>query len=276
MAPSLIVYAGLVLALLSLIGLLWPTRRLGVGSRRRAFSLGLAAAAIAAVGFMLPAPEQRVARASSQLDDVTPAWQFNEFHSIHIRASPERVFDAVMSVTADEIRFFRTLTTIRRFGRPGPESLLNAPERTPILEVALRSGFVQLASAPPHEIVVGAVVVAPPMDASRRVAPLTPEIFRALSGRPGFALASMNFLLSPRDGGVDLSTETRVFGTSDEARRRFAAYWRVILPGSALIRRGWLRAVRARAEKAPVPGADQRLAPAQPGEFARPRTFFVG
>ena len=44
-----------------------------------------------------------------------------------------------------------------------------------------------------------------------------------------------------------LSTATRVFANSAAARRRFARYWRIIYPGSALIRRMWLRAVERRA-----------------------------
>jgi hypothetical protein len=59
----------------------------------------------------------------------------------------------------------------------------------------------------------------------------------------------MNFRVD-RDGagGCTLSTETRVFATDPASRRHFAAYWRVIYPGSALIRRMWLRAIRLRAE----------------------------
>jgi hypothetical protein len=38
-----------------------------------------------------------------------------------------------------------------------------------------------------------------------------------------------------------------VFASSPSARRRFAAYWRVIYPGSAIIRRMWLRAIEHRA-----------------------------
>ena len=54
-------------------------------------------------------------------------------------------------------------------------------------------------------------------------------------------------ILAPRP------TDTRVHATSDDARRRFAAYWRVIYPGSSLIRRTWLAAIRKRAEaSAPV------------------------
>jgi hypothetical protein len=33
------------------------------------------------------------------------------------------------------------------------------------------------------------------------------------------------------------------------ARRKFGAYWLVICPGSALIRRMWLRAIERRAER---------------------------
>ncbi|MEP6858175.1 MAG: hypothetical protein ABI994_07300, partial [Gemmatimonadales bacterium] len=64
------------------------------------------------------------------------------------------------------------------------------------------------------------------------------------------ALAAMNFLVTPdgRNGSL-VSTETRVFANSPSARRRFARYWRLIYPGSALIRRMWLRAVKRRATR---------------------------
>jgi hypothetical protein len=60
----------------------------------------------------------------------------------------------------------------------------------------------------------------------------------------------MNFVVTPDGPNVSwVSTETRVFATSADARRRFAAYWRVIYPGSALIRIMWLRAIARRAER---------------------------
>jgi hypothetical protein len=37
-----------------------------------------------------------------------------------------------------------------------------------------------------------------------------------------------------------------VFASDASARRRFAIYWRLIYPGSALIRRMWLRAIEKR------------------------------
>ena len=57
----------------------------------------------------------------------------------------------------------------------------------------------------------------------------------------------MNFRIEPNgQGGSLLTTETRVFAADPASRRRFARYWSVIYPGSALIRREWLRAVAKR------------------------------
>ena len=135
------------------------------------------------------------------------------------------------------------MTWIRRGGRAAPPSILNAGGGEPLIDVALRGGFVRLADDAPKELVIGAVVAAPPGTRGR----LTPDTLRHTLP-PGFAVATMNFLVTA-DGpdGSLVSTETRVFANSPAARRRFAAYWRVIYPGSALIRRMWLRAIRHRA-----------------------------
>jgi len=185
-------------------------------------------------------------RRASELDRVTPSYQFHEFHSTRVRATPERAYRAIKEVTASEILFFRTLTWLRRLGRRGPESILNAPERRPLLDVATRTSFITLADSA-REIVVGTVVVAPADPPRRR--PASADEFAALAARDGYALATMNFAVTPRpDGGCDVSTETRVYATDEASRRRFAAYWRLVSLGSAFIRVMWLRAIKRRAE----------------------------
>ncbi len=174
-----------------------------------------------------------------------PVWQFRERHATRIASPPARVFAAIKNVRANEILFFRTLTWIRRGGRRTPASILNAGDSAPLLDVATRSGFIYLADDGPREIVIGTVVIAPPGSDCK----LTPLMFKTAL-EPGFALAAMNFLVTPdgRNGSL-VSTETRVFANSPSARRRFARYWRLIYPGSALIRRMWLRAVKRRATR---------------------------
>jgi hypothetical protein len=245
MMPSLLLYVGLFVLALGLVCVVRPMRRLRLAPRKRGVWLVGAGAAAMIAGLLAPAREMRIASPHTRLDEFMPAYQFEEVHSMVIAAPPARVFRAIQETTAGEIRFFRLLTTIRRLGRPGPESILDAPERIPILEVATRTAFITLANDPDREIVVGTVVIAP-RDV-RAGTSLTPEVFRQIS-RPGFAIAAMNFRVTPNDVASTLvTTETRVYATDAATQRRFARYWRVIFPGSALIRRSWLAAIRRRA-----------------------------
>ena len=179
----------------------------------------------------------------SRLAEFAPVWQFREVHRLLIEAAPERVYRAIKTVTARDIRFFRALTWLRRLGRPGPLGVLNPAPDLPLLEVATQSGFLLLADEPGREVVVGTVVIAPP-GAARSV---TAEQYRKLAGS-GWAKATMNFLIERRGAGCLVTTETRVQATDDRTRRRFRVYWTLIYPGSTLIRRMWLRAIKRRGE----------------------------
>jgi hypothetical protein len=243
MRGAAVVYAGLLAAAIGIVLLVRPARRLLITTRMRAGAVVAAGLLIAVAGASLPAREKRVVRAESRLDDLLPVWQFEERHAIRIAAAPERVYDAIRRVRADEIFLFRTLTWIRRGGRRQAPNILDAAGRESLIDVAIHSTFVLLADEPPRELVVGTVIAAPD-GMSRRA---TAELFHS-PPPPGFTLAAMNFLVrGDGERGSVVTTETRVFANGAPGRRRFAAYWRVIYPGSALIRRMWLRAISTRA-----------------------------
>jgi hypothetical protein len=214
----------------------------------------LAITVVAALRLLPPPAPRRSVREKCRLDDIVPEFQFGEFHERLVRASPEAVDHAIRSVPADEIRFFRTLTLLRNparlFGRQR-ENILNPPAGKPVLEVALASGFVMLSDERGREIVLGTLVVRPPgarLAVSNDPA-ATARRFAELS-TPGYAKAAMNFRIEPRlDGSCRVTTETRVFATDSASARRFATYWRFILPGSSLLRVTWLGAIAARAEE---------------------------
>ena len=244
------VYLGLIAAFLGGVSFIRPLSFLAIRTRRQAalvLALGLM---VVVMGGSLPARVVRVATPQTELDQFAPVYQFSEFHSIRITAPKEQVYRALKSVTAEEIALFRTLTWLRRFGRPGPESILNPPPHVPLLTVAIRTSFLVLAEEPDREIVLGTLVAAPPE--WRPSGKPTADGFRAFfvtTNHPGFAPAAMNFRID--DAGpaaCTLTTETRVYATDASTRRRFALYWRVIYPGSGLIRRMWLRAIARRAE----------------------------
>jgi len=247
-----LVDTGLLAALAGVISLLAPLAFLGIATRAQGAAVLGCGLALVAAGCLLPAREEHAAGAASRLDEFAPAWQFGEVHRLAIHAPRQRVYAAIKEVTAGEISLFRTLTWMRRLGRPGPVSILNPPADRALLDVAASSSFLPLAEDAGREIVLGTLVITPP--GWRPAGRPTPAAYQALSA-PGFAKALINFRVDDgaRDGaGAEdaciVTTETRVFATDAATRRRFAVYWRVIYPGSALIRVMWLRAIRLRAE----------------------------
>jgi hypothetical protein len=243
---SVLWYSSVVAAALGIAAVIRPIGRLRVATRWRGAALiGLAVAWMALNVVVLPAPTT-VFLPELKIDAYAPRYHFREVHTRTIEAPPHRVLAAIKSVTAEDIALFRLFTSIRRLGRPGRESILNAPERTPILDVATRSGFLLLADDG-REVLIGSLVAAPRgFRPSRR-----PDArwFQELDG-PGLVKATMNFVVEGEQATrTRLTTETRVFATDRYGLQRFTAYWRTIFPGSWILRVTWLTAIAARAER---------------------------
>ena len=249
MLPVGLVYLGAAIALLGVLAVAHPIAALGLRTRARGLGVLLAGVALATTGLALPAPYV-LARAphGGRLDEVMPRYQFVERHVTRVAAAPAAVDRALREVTADDIRSYRTLTWIGRGGRRGPQGLLDAPRGEPILAVATRTGFRVVVDDPGREVILG---VAGPVSAEAR-AHARPGASRPfVAEADGYASIVLDFhITADGRGGSVVSTETRVNAPDADTRRRFARYWRVIYPGSALIRRSWLAAVRRRAEAA--------------------------
>jgi hypothetical protein len=227
---SIVVYTGALLLIAGSIAIVWPLTRLGLSTRGRALGVVLAGAGSILLGCLWPTPLLRSAAPTpgGAIDAVMPAYHFVEHHETFVQARPEEIARAIKAVTPREIRFFRLLTWIRnpRVGQSS-ESILAAPADKSLLDVALASGFELVGEVPDAELVIGT-----------RVAPTVRAV--------------MNFRIVPDGaGGSQLSTETRVRADDRSSVRGFAVYWRLIYPGSALIRIEWLRAIKQRAERDP-------------------------
>lgn len=251
MLGSLLFYAGALTAVMGLVSVLRPLRPIGIRTRRHGALLAAAAATVALLATRLPAPLKTTTARETLIDRWMPEWQFYERHERRIHTTPGEAFAALRRVRASDIFLFRTLTFIRNpTRRVEGEHILNARSDKPIIDVALAGGFVLLGEEPDRELLLGAVVVAP-TDVVRAavkgtVPSLDPALFATL-GKPGFARAVMNFRMIPEsDGWTRVTTETRVHAADPETERRFATYWRVIYPGSWIIRWSWLRAIEAR------------------------------
>ena len=77
----------------------------------------------------------------------------------------------------------------------------------------------------------------------------TAEQFMAFN-EPGYVKVAFNFRFIGLENGQTLvSTETRNYAITKEDGRIFGRYWRIIYPGSAIIRRLWLDTLAEKAEK---------------------------
>ncbi|MFN2385348.1 MAG: hypothetical protein ABR576_03525 [Thermoanaerobaculia bacterium] len=249
MLASLILWAALLAVFLGLVCLIRPLRFLRLRPRRAGAVLLVVGVACAAATALWPARE-RHSGGSLRIDRFMPVFHFYEHHEIRIRAGRDEVFRAIREVTPPEVRSLGNLMRIRTL----PARILGLgarrpPPSQPILDIATGSSFLYLADEPPEEIVLGtAGQFWKASGTSVRVA--SPEEFLALSD-PAVARAVMNFAVTDEgEGWSRVTTETRIAAPSPATRRRFAAYWRLIYPGSSIIRYGWLRAIQRRAEAA--------------------------
>ncbi|HEY6775004.1 MAG TPA: hypothetical protein VI122_00660 [Thermoleophilaceae bacterium] len=180
------------------------------------------------------------------LDRFLPHYDIHERHSIPIDAAPATVLDEARHMTSRDVPVMVALMAIRRL----PELLLRrrapTPYTRPVLEQFERAGFVRLATED-HELVFG--VVGRFWRPSGDVRRISTEGFADFA-EPGWAKAAVNFRAAREGGRTILSTETRILATDAASRRRFRCYWRLIYPGSAVIRVAWLRAIKRRAERA--------------------------
>ena len=76
---------------------------------------------------------------------------------------------------------------------------------------------------------------------------------------PGAVKMAYDFTVADAGAGwTHIVTETRIQVLDDPTRRGLARYWRLIVPGSGLLRRQWLDGIRRRAENPSSPAACNR------------------
>jgi hypothetical protein len=151
--------------------------------------------------------------------------------------------EAIHSLTPAEVPVLVALMAIRSV--PALLRRRRLPVRGPLLDGFRRGGFVTLYEAPDELVLGGVGRFWQPSGGLRRIEATEFRDF----GEPGFAKAAFNFEIERTGARTLLTTETRVATTDEHARRTFGRYWRLVHPGSALIRIAWLQAIRRRAER---------------------------
>lgn len=180
-----------------------------------------------------------------------PQFHANEIHSIRMNVSVGDAYAAVLTADLAESWIVRALLTARAVPGAilsGRLSDLRQRWDSPInLRRFEEAGFRILEEREPDEIVIGLE--------GRFWTPAGGICHRDREAfmRPvpaGVVRAIWNFSVSAaQTGSCELTTETRIDWTDENAGRSFRRYWRFIAPWSGLTRRLMLRAIRKSAEK---------------------------
>ncbi len=156
------------------------------------------------------------------LDAFLPTYEFSTRHEVRVGVDPGRADRALREVTFKEVPLVRGLLLARGLGlRSAKETVLAAMvPRATVLEDVPGEGLILTLSGQ----------------------------FWRLRGRGPEppATAVIDFRALPGS----LATETRVHVPDPVSQRKFAQYWRVVRPFSAVIRMLVLRAAKRRAEAA--------------------------
>jgi hypothetical protein len=252
---SMAAYAGLVLLLAGALCALFPFRFLGVQKRRTGVQVLAAGLVLTIAALMWPSPLVQVAAPSTRLDVIRPDYHFNERHIVRIHAPSAQVMEAVRKTTFGELPAYVALMRVRGavMGKKVQDS--SGIGQFKILDTMTDPDFgFLLLDQSEREIVMG---MAGRPWADGRNANLTDATKYASFQEPGSVKVAFNLRVDDEGNGWSrITTETRIVGLDDSGRRTMARYWRMVVPGSGLIRRQWLDAIQNRAEgRSPSPTA---------------------
>ena len=244
---STLVYAGIVTAVFGLANLVLPFRFLGVRKRAVAALVLVGGVGVALAALFWPASMIRVAQPRTRLDDIMPEYQFFERHSVRIHAQPEQVMQAVRQSTFRDMKSLATLLRIRA-AVLRIQDTVELPQDKRILDAFSAPGM--LLGGSQHEVLKCWIAS---LRAKRLADVRTLQEF-ADYREPGGIKMAFNFLVEEAgEGWCTLTTDTRVVALDESTRSGMARYWRLIVPGSGLLRRQWLDGIKRRAESEPYP-----------------------
>jgi hypothetical protein len=245
---STLAYSGIVLALCGLANLALPFRFLGVRKRAVGALIFAGGVGLAVVALLWPAPMIRVAQHRTLLDDIMPEYQFGVQHSERVHAKPEQAMQAIRQSKWGDLKSLVTLLKIRgtASGTPFHDAGYFSPDKR-VFDAFSASGYVFGGSE--HEILMcgGA-----DMRAKRPLAVRTLQEFADYREQGGVKIAYDFNVEDAGDGWSTVTAETRV-EVQDNYGRGPAIYWRLIVPGSGLLRIQWLDGIKRRAEGPPNP-----------------------
>lgn len=250
-APSYFFWIGIILAFIGIVSLAYPLRFLFVLNRAVAAYTLFGGLLISAISLLSPVKKRSSSTSNQKIDDLMPVYAFNEIHEVEINASPEKAKQVLQTTGVKDIPAARLLMKIRGIADDDLDMSDRAANNIAGSETISTPDFNFFVISPDEWITV--MILKSVIITNNSHQPKPPEIksleqFVAFN-EPGYIKVTVNFrFISNGNGKTLLTTETRNCGIMPKDNRIFGYYWRIIYPGSAIIRRVWLDTIKKRTE----------------------------
>jgi len=249
-APSYFFWIGAILTIIGAISLIKPLMFLFILNRIIAVFVILGGILISAISLLYPVRARHSPTTHQKIDDLLPDFAFNEFHQVLINASPEKVKQVLQVTGVKDIPAACMLMKIRGIADEDVDLSDRASNNLVGSDTVSTPDFNFFVVAPDEWITV--MILKSVIITNNANQPAPPEIssleqFTSFN-QPGYVKVAVNFRFITIDNNKTiLTTETRNNGVTPKDNRTFGFYWRIIYPGSAIIRRVWLDTIRKKA-----------------------------
>ena len=246
-----LVYLGICVLILGLLSVIKPIKYFHINTRKSACIISGAGFLIFLTGMIFPSPIISSKNSHKHIDDFIPEYQFYEYHEVIVGASVDKISKVMREVSLKDLPVAKWLMRARSVASDQLEKPVKKPVGAdgkrvddllskPIPELLLQpgSGFLMLDDSDPDEYVIG--MVGKPWTIELPPNITTPDEFVAFRLPGNIKVAFNMHVVDMGNGSCRLSSETRILCVDASARKIFGRYWRVIYPGSSIIRRLWL------------------------------------
>lgn len=251
-APSYFFWIGVILFMVGVISLIHPLDFLFISNRTIAIGVVLCGILISVSSLFWPVKLEQSPTKDQQLDGLMPVYTFNELHDVRIKASPDEVKEVFRVTGVNDIPIVHLLMKIRGIADEDVDLSDRASNNLVGSDTVSTPDFNFFVVSPDEWITV--MILKSVIITNNSNQPAPPEIstleqFRTFN-EPGYVKVAVNFrFISTNSNETIVTTETRNNGITSKDNRAFGCYWRVVYPGSAIIRRVWLDTIKKKAEQ---------------------------
>ncbi|MDD4603848.1 MAG: hypothetical protein PHF97_08585 [Bacteroidales bacterium] len=250
-APSYFFWIGVIFIITGAISLFHPLAFLFISNRIIAILVVIGGILISAVSLLYPVKIRLSQTNNQKIDSLLPDFTFNEFHEVRINASPEKLKQVLQVTGVKDIPIARLLMKIRGIADEDVDLSDRASNNIVGLDTISTPDFNFFVVAPDEWITVmilKSVIITNNVNKPAPPVISTLEQFKSFN-EPGYMKVAVNFrFIRINNNETILTTETRNNGITREDNRTFGYYWKIIYPGSAIIRRVWLDTIKKKAQ----------------------------